>query len=426
MSSLKSTPTAEFSLRADISASPDPLCQPTVNAPHVLVIGGGVTGLVTAWLLLDRGYHVTIISKEWASYGSGQRLTSQISGALWELPPTQCGGVLAVQQEISPGDLKTVQNWALESFAIYGKMAANPELAIASGVKMKMCTLFHAYEIVGDDITYRKMKLAEKISPEGFHWGIDLMEKYGVNVEAHRGLKDAYEHLAPVIDTDVAMSFLMRLVKTKGAILHTGTVVGDLLQHEPHLLRVYNADAIVNATGMARETAADDDVYPLRGAVLRVINDGSSFPRIESSFIVTAETKADGTYEDIAFIVPRNDNILVLGSIEQPHKSQLDLTPDSPEIKEMRRRCEDLLPILKNAKLDPEYPLAQGLRPYRDSRIRLERENRKTLDKRESRVVHCYGHGGAGWSLAFGTSNECVRLVEEVIQGIDKPISGRI
>jgi hypothetical protein len=62
---------------------------------------------------LDRGYYVTVISKEWASYGISQRLTLQIFGALWEPPPTQCGGISAVDQDISEGDLKTVQTWAL-------------------------------------------------------------------------------------------------------------------------------------------------------------------------------------------------------------------------------------------------------------------------------------------------------------------------
>ncbi|KJZ71555.1 hypothetical protein HIM_09024 [Hirsutella minnesotensis 3608] len=419
--------TTGLSLGEDISAGPHPLRQPTASTPHILVIGGGVTGLVTAWLLVDRGYQVTVVSREWASFGTGQRLTSQISGALWELPPTQCGGVRAVDQELSQGDLKTVQKWAVESFAVYYRMAVNPELARASGVKMKMCTVFHTYAVANDEVTYRKMELAKQVSPNGFHWGMDLAKKYGVNVEAYGGLKDAYEHLAPIIDTDVAMAFLMRLVRSKGAKLHTDSVIGDILNHESHLLHIYDADAIVNATGMAaRDTATDRKIYPLRGALIRVINDGSNFAKIENSIILAAETKADGTYEDIAFIVPRNDNILVLGSLEQPHKAQLDLTSDSPEIGKMRKRCEDLLPRLKGARLDVDYPLAQGLRPYRDSRIRLEREKRSTWDGRESRIVHCYGHGGAGWSLAFGSSRECVRLVEDVILSSKPRISSHM
>ncbi|KAI6080103.1 hypothetical protein F4821DRAFT_94352 [Hypoxylon rubiginosum] len=40
-------------------------------------------------VLLDRGYHITILSSAWTSYE--QRLTSQIAGALWEFPPGVCG-----------------------------------------------------------------------------------------------------------------------------------------------------------------------------------------------------------------------------------------------------------------------------------------------------------------------------------------------
>src|SRR5215469_6852109 len=68
-----------------------PQINPTTTSPNILIIGGGVTGLVTAWVLLDRGYHVTIVAKDWASYTKEQRLTSQIAGALWEYPPAVCG-----------------------------------------------------------------------------------------------------------------------------------------------------------------------------------------------------------------------------------------------------------------------------------------------------------------------------------------------
>lgn len=46
---------------------------------------------MTAWTLLDHGYRVTILSKEWATFADKQRLTSQIAGALWEFPPAVCG-----------------------------------------------------------------------------------------------------------------------------------------------------------------------------------------------------------------------------------------------------------------------------------------------------------------------------------------------
>lgn len=70
-----------LTLWKDISPLGQRLREPTSRSPHVLVIGGGVTGLISSWVLLDRGYHVTILSEAWAS--DEQRLTSQIAGALY-------------------------------------------------------------------------------------------------------------------------------------------------------------------------------------------------------------------------------------------------------------------------------------------------------------------------------------------------------
>lgn len=73
-----------LTLWKDISPLGQRLREPTSRSPHVLVIGGGVTGLISSWVLLDRGYHVTILSEAWTS--DEQRLTSQIAGALYVNP----------------------------------------------------------------------------------------------------------------------------------------------------------------------------------------------------------------------------------------------------------------------------------------------------------------------------------------------------
>ena len=43
-----------------------------------------------------------------------------------------------------------------------------------------------------------------------------------------------------------------------------------------------------------------------------------------------------------------------------------------------------------------------GLRPYRPS-VRLEREGR---------LIHNYGHGGAGYTLAYGCAEDVAALLE--------------
>lgn len=399
----------EKPLNAHISACPRPLVPPIPLSPRVLIIGGGVTGLTTAWTLLDRGYHVTIISREWAN--DKERLTSQVAGALWEMPPAGCG------PQMYGDKIPMAQRWALESLRVYRALANRKDLARAFGVQMRMFTAFHLNRVDEDAVKSDKVRYIQDAELEGFSRGTHLFQKYGVNVSSHGGLQDAYEHMAPVIDTDVAMSFLMRLVRRKGARMETDTVYDDILSQEEHLLKMYDADAIVNATGVwAGETASDETVYPLRGGLLRVINDGKDFPKIENSMVVSSPTQEDGSFRDMAFLVPRNDRTLLLGSILNQDSWQLDLTPSCPEVMQMRRRCEDLLPFLKNARLDPQCPLVQGRRPMRMGHVRVEREKRLTQCAWPSRIVHAYGHGGAGWSLAFGSAREVSRLVQDVLQ----------
>jgi glycine/D-amino acid oxidase-like deaminating enzyme len=311
-----------------------------------------------------------------------------------------------------------VQKWALESLDVYRSMAESPVLAKAFGVRMRMCTMFHQNNIDDDTVKAEKLKLIKKSKLEGFSRGTYLLHKYGVNIDCHGGLVDAYEHLAPVIDTDVAMAFLMRLVKSKGAIFNTDTIHGHILAQEEHLLAMYSADVIVNATGVwAADAARDETVYPLRGGTLRLINDGKKFPKVENCFVVSSETKTSGNFEDQAFIVPRNDNILLLGSIIHQDSWLLDLTATCSDIQEMRGRCEDLLPSLKNACTDSSYPLSQGRRPMRLAHVRVEREEGKTQSGAQSTIVHAYGHGGAGWSLAFGSARQVVQCVQDQLIG---------
>jgi len=50
--------------RRNLSLEPIRLIGPSASSPSVLVVGGGVTGIISSWVLFDRGYHVTIVSKE--------------------------------------------------------------------------------------------------------------------------------------------------------------------------------------------------------------------------------------------------------------------------------------------------------------------------------------------------------------------------
>ncbi|KAI3327937.1 nucleotide-binding domain-containing protein [Xylariaceae sp. AK1471] len=392
-----------LALGRDISLLGQPLRQPSSKSPHILVVGGGVTGLVSSWVLLDRGYRVTIVSKAWVS--DEHRLTSQIAGALWEFPPAVCG------QHTDAISLAHSKRWCVTAYHIWDAIASIPSLSQESGVRMMPSDFFFFDKIEKDPQQHSKMNEIMASGIRGFYRGADIIDDRGV--DPSYGAVDAYELMAPIIDTDKAMHWLTELVESKGANFVTETIEDDLVDIEDSLRARFDADVIVNCAGLESYTlAGDETVYPIRGGLIRVINDGTDFPKVNAALTITAD--AAHSSNEIVFLVPRNDNILLIGGITEPHKWDLDLTLESPIIRRMRERCEKFLPGLKDARLDPDYPLAQGLRPFRRSNVRVERELRRT----GSKIVHSYGHGGAGWSLSFGCAEDVAALVDETLAGV--------
>ncbi|KAF8877515.1 FAD dependent oxidoreductase [Infundibulicybe gibba] len=369
---------------------------------RVLVVGGGVTGLTTAWALLDAGHAVTVVSEKWASLED--RITSQIAGALWEWPPAVCG------KHTDLISLENSRRWCMTSYRGFDKLIHALPVE-EHGVRMRMANFFFGQSIHKMSGQLQKMnEISAAHDIQGFKHDLTLIKTHAVNQEA--GVVDSYRHLAPVIDTDQYMVWLRSIVVAKGGKLITGRINGDLLQQEDRLLAKYGAQAIVNTTGLgAYETAADHTVFPLRGALIRVINDGKRFPIVKEALCVSHDDTHEA--EDIVFIVPRNDRTLILGGLAQPYVHTLDLTINSPEIVRMRDRCNKFVPGLENAELDP-VPFVQGLRPFRDTNVRVEREQRLKAGETRSRIIHSYGQGGSGFSLSFGCAADVLALLAEL------------
>ncbi|KAF8880844.1 nucleotide-binding domain-containing protein [Infundibulicybe gibba] len=377
---------------------------PVAPSSRVLVVGGGVTGLTTAWALLDAGYAVTVVSEKWASLED--RITSQIAGALWEWPPAVCG------KHTNLISLDNSKRWCMTTYRGLEKLIHTLP-AQEHGVRMRMANFFFEQSIHRMSGQLEKMnEIAAVHDIQAFKHDPTLVKTHAVNQDA--GVVDSYRHLAPVIDTDQYMGWLRSTVVAKGGKLITARINGDLLEQEDRLLAKYGAQAIVNATGLgAYETAADHSVVPLRGALVRVINDGKRFPIVKEALCVSHDDTHGAEAEDIVFIVPRNDRTLILGGLVQPHVHTLDLTIDSPEIIRMRDRCNKFVPGLENAELDP-VPFVQGLRPFRDTNVRVDREQRLKSDGTHSRIIHSYGQGGSGFTLSFGCAADVLELLSEL------------
>jgi D-amino-acid oxidase len=150
------------------------------------------------------------------------------------------------------------------------------------------------------------------------------------------------------------------------------------------------APIVVNCTGLgARELVPDPALRPVRGQLVIVENPGVR------GWVVSTDPAAGTT----TYVFPQPDRLVLGGTTDEDDWS---LTPDPAVAAEIVQRCAALRPEIAGARvLDHRV----GLRPVRDA-VRLERH--VLPDGRV--LVHNYGHGGAGVTVAWGCARQAAGL----------------
>jgi D-amino-acid oxidase len=190
------------------------------------------------------------------------------------------------------------------------------------------------------------------------------------------GYAQAWQLSLPVVDMPVYLAWLLRSATAQGVRM-TWRWVGRLED--------VAGEVVVNCSGLgARELAGDASMVPVRGQVVLVEQIGLV------AWLLDATDPAAPTY-----IVPRRETIVLGGTAEEGDE---DLGVRATTGEDVLRRCTALVPELAGARV---VGARVGLRPGRGT-VRVERAGR---------VVHCYGHGGAGVTLAHGCAADVVRLV---------------
>ncbi|MET9381242.1 FAD-dependent oxidoreductase [Streptomyces sp. NPDC002928] len=252
----------------------------------------------------------------------------------------------------------SARTWALRSLDVYEELAERPEV---TGVR-----------------------LAEGVLGE-----TDLDEVAGWASARLPGLRaataDEYAGTGvwarlPLIDMAAHLPWLRkRLVKAGGSVEER--TVSDLAEAE--------APVVVNCTGLgAHDLVPDPSVRPVRGQLVVVEN-----PGIRTWLVAT---NAAG---ETAYIFPQPGRLLLGGTAEDDVWST---EPDPAVAEAIVRRCAALRPEIAGARI---LGHRVGLRPARET-VRLERE--PLPDGRV--LVHHYGHGGAGVTVAWGCAQEAAAL----------------
>jgi D-amino-acid oxidase len=191
---------------------------------------------------------------------------------------------------------------------------------------------------------------------------------------------------APVADMSVHLPWLAGRLAALG-----GTVgLAALGSVDEALAR---APVVVNCAGLgAREIAGDASMVAVRGQILRV-----GGVAVDEWLLDQADPEA------LLYVVPRERDVVLGGTAVDGDE---DLRPDPDVARASRARCEAAMPALRGARVLGE---TVGLRPGRPA-VRLDAEARPG-----GTVVHCYGHGGAGVTLAWGCAEEVVRLARAAL-----------
>jgi len=248
--------------------------------------------------------------------------------------------------------------WALRSLDVYEELAARPEV---TGVRMVEGVLGEA-DLDAADVWAAARLPGLRASTAEEYSGTGMWARL------------------PLIDMSTHLPWLRERFLAAGGTVEERTV-SDLAE--------VDAPVVVNCTGLgARELVPDPSVRPVRGQLVVVEN-----PGIHTWL---TSTGADG---EMAYFFPQPGRLLLGGTAVDDDWST---EPDPAVAEAIVRRCAALRPEIAGARV---LGHRVGLRPARDA-VRLERE--PLPDGRV--LVHNYGHGGAGVTVAWGCAQEAAGL----------------
>lgn len=251
---------------------------------------------------------------------------------------------------------RAVTRWAALGYAALAGLVEGP-----AGVRMRTGT-----------------ELLREVSPDPW-WrdAVPTLDRVPA-AELPEGYADGWTLTVPVVDTGVHLAWLEETLAARGVRV-AGQRVGSLDE--------LSGDVVVDCAGLgARELAGDHSVQAVRGQVVVVEQVGLTRWLLDQS-------------DPLTYVVPRLQTIVLGGSADEGDEDR-DVRPVTAEA--VRARAVALVPALAGARVLAHQV---GLRPARPA-VRVER-----VDAGARPVVHCYGHGGAGVTLAYGCAEDVVTLV---------------
>lgn len=309
----------------------------------IAIVGCGVTGLSCGIRLLESGREVVIYCRE-----ESPHTTSDVAAAFW--------------YPFKAEPRTRLLPWAERAYVEFELLARDPN----SGVMPIPIT--HRYAHGGHGAWWaRAVKDFSPLTPD------ELGPKF----------IEGFRYQTFLAESPIYMPYLRARYDSLG-----GKVVRRTLRALSELNAAHAI--IVNCSGVwAHELAADREVQPLRGQILRLERPREFEPGVSD-------------FEGFFVACRRSD--CIVGGANTEGDWGTEIRANDREY--LMKRLREEFPELTKARVIEERV---GLRPWRPS-VRLELE--KTSDGQV--VIHNYGHGGAGYTLSWGCAEEVCGLIQQL------------
>lgn len=331
-----------------------------INKQEIVIVGCGVIGLTCAVLLQENGFSVKIIADK-----KPQDTTSNKAAAVW-FP-------FGVDHK---NDARII-DWCRQT---YHKLEALEKVVDSCISFVKFAQVFETKKEFDENI--EAGNLSWTTIPRGFLHPLNNLPEY---------YEYSYEVEVPLMNTKGYLAFL------EGKLEHEIEIIDGL----GHLSELYERHPrIINCTGIgAAKLVRDEKVYPTRGQVV-VIKKPAGMNR---SYVHIKEMP--GQNPELTYVISRDEDCIIGGTAEKDNwgeDSNLDTTHD------ILKRCKKLQPLLNDLNEEDIIQVKVGLRPSRQ-KVKLAYESVSN----GGGVIHNYGHGGAGFTMAWGCAKEVVKLALE-------------
>lgn len=268
-------------------------------------------------------------------------------------------GALWYPYRAAPAD--RVLSWSARSFAVYEAAATDTD----SGVAM----------VDG-------LELRRSPSTPWFREALPATAAFTHYQPLPDGYQDAWQMRLPVIKPARYLTLLVKRLYDAGGTLTRMAVTA-----------IPEEAVVVNCTGLAAKSLAHDAAMaPVAGQVVRLER-----PSGLDTWLLDQSDETAPIY-----VIPRATDVVVGGTADH---GWYDNRPDAAVEANLLRRAVHLVPQLTGARV---LGRSRGLRPTRPE-VRIEAERARDGGV----IIHNYGQGGCGWTLAWGCAEDVATLVAE-------------